>query len=1338
MLFSKQIQAMLGLAVSVVLGLSSSPLLAVESQWTITNTHSDWLDDAGWSNGVANNPGDVATILSSISTASLDQDATIGQLTFANSGADVSLQGSGTLLFNNPGTAPALLTVLGSRSHELNVGLFVSDAETLAIALDEDASLALLGSITSASGTISASGEGNLTISGNNSTWGGNLLIDQTTVFATSENALGNTNGSTTVSSGGSLHLTYGTSEDFVLQGGNLGLPGGTVNGTIDLTGDNVIIFSSPLVSGPRRGSNTVPLGILESSITGTGGITYQGQSNSYLRITGNSTYEGLTTLASGEIWIDSSQGLGSSQVGTTIEGGTMRLNVATSEPIRLEDGSLYFNTTEFGVQAPITLAGGTAYMDASSYAPIIVESDNAVLLGSGSTHSWTGGTTGTGNLTLSGYIEVDAPLAHDGNTNFEYVTLNTANYYTGTTTINGFTTVNHADAFGPSTTPIVINGSLVLNEAASGSRDLVVERGELRVYTSTPIESDIQLGVTFDSAIIGNGVFNGTINYNTTPGGGNATISGGTFNGTIQGDTPIYFRAYNDETTILNAANHLPDYVRVSEGRIVVNHSQAIPLPATQITSGRLEMNVPVTGLPWLSNSESALQLNVAQQVADKWYIKGGTLDAQANVTINRILLHNAELASDDNSSITITDKAAVFGESIIGGNLAGDGNLQLAGTSLTIRSDLSKFSGNIIATSGDVILVKDNRYQDIALNPTSEFHIYKGASLQFSVDTDELTIANDIYLHPFQGHSYYDNSASFVGGDYSQDFTLQGRIYTGTHGATILKSFDLEGQLVGQDLQLYSGSLTLHTPQTELVGTLSLSAESLNFEDSGRIAGLSQIELRRGSTIYLSRQSQSFSTNLIADDIPITSFGGRIINAPTIFGSTTETIGKLTLESNLTTLQAAPEALLLVTELDRKPGTLLEFSEHSGTGGVRFLNAPAQQLGMLGAWATTESGFATLNSSGYIETLQSTSTDINTATATDHVFQSDGGLLTADRTIASLNGTAYSNPLDLDGHRLTVRSGGIYSSVSITNGTLTAGDGEDTELVLHGSNAISASIADHPDGGAVSLVTQGGVTLSGHNTYSGDTYVIGERYSSTSSTPVTLSILSNESLPQGGRLFVDGGRLDFTKLTGGTIELSELHLTNSGLISGYYAPIIADVFHVDSGILSAPIAGNGVLDKDTQGALTISDSHPLFTGEVFVRAGSMTMHGQALPNASSIRIEGGMLSASTRALPNDVELAGGELYGMFSGAVDVTSSSSLYARGDSGLYGALSGTGDLTIHGPLDDDYNTHYVAIYGDASDFHGDFHVESGALRIGAPAQMGEVKWTPIIGPRASDS
>ena len=73
-------------------------------------------------------------------------------------------------------------------------------------------------------------------------------------------------------------------------------------------------------------------------------------------------------------------------------------------------------------------------------------------------------------------------------------------------------------------------------------------------------------------------------------------------------------------------------------------------------------------------------------------------------------------------------------------------------------------------------------------------------------------------------------------------------------------------------------------------------------------------------------------------------------------------------------------------------------------------------------------------------------------------------------------------------------------------------------------------------------------------------------------------------------------------------------------------------------------------------------------------------------------------------------------------SGAIEVRSDSTLIHDGTMRITGTLQGSGDLTIRGRQDNRFGYH-IGLLGNASQYTGDLHVESGALRIGKAGSAG---------------
>src|SRR5690606_6648244 len=97
-------------------------------------------------------------------------------------------------LFDNPGDAPAMIRTQVPRSPlvtaSLSTPIDIAVGETLLIDVTQPNSLYLQSSIIAETGTIEKHGAGPLALSGNNSAWGGDLIVRAGLVDVTYEASL--------------------------------------------------------------------------------------------------------------------------------------------------------------------------------------------------------------------------------------------------------------------------------------------------------------------------------------------------------------------------------------------------------------------------------------------------------------------------------------------------------------------------------------------------------------------------------------------------------------------------------------------------------------------------------------------------------------------------------------------------------------------------------------------------------------------------------------------------------------------------------------------------------------------------------------------------------------------------------------------------------------------------------------------------------------------------------------------------------------------------------------------------------------------------------------------
>lgn len=1149
--------------------------------------------------------------------------------------------------------------------------------------------------------------------------------------------------------------ITSSTADNFILNGGTLAPRDVILTGEIELQADSKIIRpQNPLVVGGRGGLFEPSVGPtnLDGPITGAGGLEIGNESRDQLFLSGNNSYLGETLITSGDIFASSPTAFGSSAAGTIVRSGNLFVQSANEEQFRVESGRLYFQAGDFIPRGPLTIAGGETYLpQLNAYTlPVIVDAAPATAGGTLSfgfddTATWTGGTTGTGNLKLVGRLSVDAPLTHDGDLIIDGVKLNAVNTYTGRTIFTANNVIDRADVFGTSTTPIEINEAEVTVEVLpANNRGFHVRRGTLNVQTAEPINAGIILGGDFSAEIRGNGTFNGPIDYVSAPGGGNASLWSGVFNGPIRGETDLLLGGQG--TVVLNAANEIRGRVRTRGGGITVNHEDALVLPATQIESGTLRLNVPATSSPFMtgpvfSGDDGVLQLNVDQQIEETWTNYTGTIRANAEISFQRLRLLGinglSRLDSTGNGSSEIRGELLAYGTSQLAGKVIGDGKIRAVanenGGALDVRGDLTEFTGTLHADTGLLSLGQSSDSNpDVELNPEIDIHVGPLGSLAFR--GYNIVIENDIFLNNSHGPSRFTGALTYRGNGRSQE--LAGRIDVGDQGSTIVGGFEVTGTLTGTNLTHRPGRgvLGIRSPQHELRGTLNLVDEGgVIIYDSGEFHGLDQITLRTGGVISL---QPSTNTDRIDDATPIHSYGGFLQLNSSRNQPTSEFIGELSLHSGRTEVFASSDhggqqATLVIDQLTRERGAILHFDDAGRVTSTQINDIATFDGNMIGGWAVTDQEFASIDENGFVGTLRPTSSNLATATPQDHVRVVDNQSIAQDLAIASLQhdpaGSAYA--LDLNGNRLTVRSGGVRRSGTIENGSITAGDGQPAELFFHDTGVITADIVDNGEDGAVSLVmarTDFRMRLSGNNSYTGGTFIHGNGQFINGDG--TLTIDSIAAIPANDRVFIDGGRYELElPPDAGTVFLDQLHLRSNGLVAGRLTPIDAQEIYLEHGRVSAEFVGDGTIYKDTPQTVSFENvESPNFTGQVIVREGTLSLEPAELAQAT-YQIDGGRVdfSGNRNGVLNEIHLNGGALHGgRLVGDVFVDSDSTLIGEGfATNIRGRLVGDADLTIDGRLDD-YFDGYVGIFGDASEFHGDFHVRSGPLRIGSPATLGD--------------
>jgi fibronectin-binding autotransporter adhesin len=217
--------------------------------------------------------------------------------------------------------------------------------------------------------------------------------------------------------------------------------------------------------------------------------------------------------------------------------------------------------------------------------------------------------------------------------------------------------------------------------------------------------------------------------------------------------------------------------------------------------------------------------------------------------------------------------------------------------------------------------------------------------------------------------------------------------------------------------------------------------------------------------------------------------------------------------------------------------------------------------------------------------------------------------GTLTLNRSGGAI---ADGAPVQISGGTLAVTQSDTVGAVTLVSGTI-SGAG-----TLTGSSfAVQSGTISAPLGGSATLTktTAGSVSLTGNNTYTGLTDV--------QAGTLTLN-RSGGAIADASAVQVSGGTLAVTQSdTVGAITLTSGTISGAGTLTG-------SSFAVQSGTISAPLAGSGALTKSTAGTVTLSGANT-FTGATNISAGTLALTGGGvLSSSSGINMTGGTFDIS------------------------------------------------------------------------------------------------------------
>ncbi|EBF4999230.1 fibronectin-binding autotransporter adhesin ShdA [Salmonella enterica] len=888
----------------------------------------------------------------------------------------------------------------------------------------------------------------------------GTFTVDAGSTFTvTSEldetTATSNWNGSKLTKQGDGTLILSNTGNDYgdtEIDGGILAAKDAAALGTGDVT----IAESATLA---------LSQGTLDNNVTGEGQIVKSGSDE--LIVTGDNNYSGGTTISGGTLTADHADSLGSGDIDNS---GVLKVGEGELENILSGSGSLVKTGT-----GELTLSGDNSYSGGTTITGGTLTADHADSLGSGDIDNSGVLKVGEGDLenTLSG----SGSLVKTGTGE---LTLNGDNDYSGGTTIIGGTlTADHADSLGSGdidNSGVLQVGEGELKNTLFGSGSLVkTGTGELTLngdndYSGgTTIDDGVLIADNADSlgtgAVANNGVLQvGEGELKNTLSGTGSLVKIGTGELTLNGDND-----YSGGTSITGGTLIAASVNALGSGDI--DNSGVL-----QVGEGELKNTLFGSG-SLVKTGTGELTLSGDNTYSGGTTISGGTLIA-ANV--------NALGSGDiDNSGTLILDANGAFELANVTTH-SGATTALAAGSTLDAgqftQEDGSTLSIDLGAATDDAMITADSVALGGTLNVTGigsvtdswtpEAYTYTliGSDSAITTDFDDLTVAGmnreDVDFLTIDGkvdeadNTHYDLTASLSW------YADRDNATTDAHGTFTLSDpdggFNVAATLTDVDDTLDPGSRWDGKSLTkEGAGTLILSGDN----DYSGGTTINEGTLVAASTTALGTGLVDNNATLVLDvDGEVSAVGG------------------------ITTHSGATTQLALGTSLDLGDSALIQ--QDGSTLNVE-LNSDSVQPLITGSSATLGGDLVVSDAS-----LQARASDAEFQSFKLMDMTSD---ISGDFTSLTMNltdkpdyltVTGTINPEDASEYLLTEGLSWNATATSATpaHGTFTLGAGDSFEV----TSVLGDKTGNGDwDGKTLTKLGAGKLTLSGVNTYTGDTNV-------------------------------------------------------------------------------------------------------------------------------------------------------------------------------------------------------------------------------------------------------
>ncbi|QIF01738.1 autotransporter-associated beta strand repeat-containing protein [Roseimicrobium sp. ORNL1] len=879
---------------------------------------------------------------------------------------------------------------------------------------------------------------------------------------------------------------------------------GSGVAGTITLSGavsTNSITFNAPgsgnyVISGGTgitMATGTIVANAnatISSVLVGSGTLTKGGTAT--LTLTGANTYSGTTTVNRGTLELSGTGAL-TQTAGITLEmGGTLKLRNTSSAnsgdrlrnaaPLSLLGGTLWLADDGSNAAYAETVGPTTAVAGASTLSTVSSSAGSTnlrlaqVSRNEGATLNFTGTNlgvtaknrilvTGTSSPNLgliSGWATVDNEFAKYDRTNgvtaltaADYVTTGEAAWnsgvnakITGDTTLTNDRRVGSLNIAAAGTTTVNLNGETLRVESGgilvSGSSAVTISNGTLTDGTAGEVilhqNSTAELDIT--ASIADNGTNSTAL---VKSGAGTATLSG---------------------------ANSFTGGVFVNAGTLKVNHAAAINAANTlAVEGGTLDLNGNDVTVASLSSQTTYTDDDIT-------YANKSGVITNTNATGGAKTL----TAGADNSSTTFSGQ--------LGANL----NFTKTGTgTFTLNQSNASYEGIVTVAQGT--LATGSATALGATGAASKTVVQEGATLDIT-----LGISHDEVLE-VAGHGV--NGRGAIVSDSHSTHTFGNMTLTGHTTLRVdADGYQFDGTLAGGGFNLTKvgvQDLLLSGANVQDLGDVHIKLSTVTWSGSADL-GVSTNTLYVNSGATALGATAQF-TNKNSDAKRITLAGGTLRRNGTASGAAgqvLDVVGGLKLAVGKSSIVHTNSQLVFqLNAIQRDVGATLNVDNNATLATTDTRNDAGGILGgfiTVGAtdWAknnTNADDGAIVAYTGYAANDFSSATNNVNVTGTQSA---------TDATVHSLRFSQAGTTLNLTGTN-TVVSGGILFTAgaysTIAGGTLRGSAGGDL-VIIQGSGArveISSTIADNTSATALTKSGVGILELTGNNTYTGGTFLVG-----------------------------------------------------------------------------------------------------------------------------------------------------------------------------------------------------------------------------------------------------